>query len=247
MRPIQTYDYIVNGRDVDATLHMRLSNICDMLLETAGKDADIMGFGSGKIAERKLGWIISRMAVEYDSTPYLYDKLKIETWVSSNKALTNVRCFRVKDKDGKEFLRASTIWCVLDLERRRPVMLDVLGQEFMEMTADEAEPCESPKNLRPNLWSSEPLPVAFEHTVQYTDIDFNKHLNSIRYIDMMCNAMPREVMESQGRRRFVLHFCKESNYGETLPVRHLASGAEHYLEISRPDGTSACLGQLTVM
>ena len=236
MRPIQTYDYIVNGRDVDATLHMRLSNICDMLLETAGKDADIMGFGSGKIAERKLGWIISRMAVEYDSTPYLYDKLKIETWVSSNKALTNVRCFRVKDKDGKEFLRASTIWCVLDLERRRPVMLDVLGQEFMEMTADEAEPCESPKNLRPNLWSSEPLPLAFEHTVQYTDIDFNKHLNSIRYIEMMLDRLKDHDFAAQPVRRIEVAYSAEAYRGDRLTFyRQTATDGRHLMEIRRDD------------
>lgn len=247
MRPTQNYKYSVLGSDVDSTLHMRLSNICNMLLEVAGKDAKAMGFGSEALAGKDLGWVITKMAVEYDSTPELYDEISIDTWVNENKRLTNMRCFRAFDKNGKEFLRASTIWCVIDFANRRPALLESIGSEFMDLTDPVGEPCETPRNLRPRQWSESELPLAFEHKVVYTELDFNKHLNSVRYIDMMCNAMPRELMESQGRRRFDLHFSKESHYDEILPVRYQHDGAFHRIQICRPDGSDACLGQLEIL
>lgn len=248
MRSKQTYKYKVLGGDVDATLHMRLSNICNMLLEIAGEDARVMGYGSEALSDKGLGWVITKMAVEYDNAPMLFDHISIETWVPVNNKLTNTRCFRGFDKDGREFLRGTSIWCIIDFANRRPALLESLGSEFLDMTApEEGEPCEQPRNLRPKQWSSEALPLAFEHKVVYTELDFNKHLNSVRYIDMMCNAMPRELMESQSPRRFDLHFAKESYYGDILPVRYLNDGAFHRLEINRPDGTSACLGQLEIL
>ncbi len=58
----------------------------------------------------------------------------------------------------------------------------------------------------------------YEHRVVYSDIDFNRHVNTMRYIEMMLDMLPIERLTDGAPMRLDIHFMKECRYGQTLTV-----------------------------
>ena len=54
--------------------------------------------------------------------------------------------------------------------------------------------------------------------VVYSDIDFNRHVNTLRYVDLIFDTMPLELIEKNKGLRFDIHFLAEAIYGDTLTV-----------------------------
>ncbi len=207
------YDFTVLPQWIDFNGKERFSSIVSNILDVAGEDARVNGFGIDVLAPRNRGWVLSRLCVELDSRPLEHEVYTVETWVNEYASLLTTRCFRFIDSKGKCFGRAVSVWCLLDYEKRRPVPMS----EIMDLTSKSVTelecPCDGPKKLRP--FES---PVGSTHKVKYMDIDFNRHMNTLRYVDLIVDELPLEVASSDSPLRVDIHFVKESVYGETLNI-----------------------------
>ena len=70
-----------------------------------------------------------------------------------------------------------------------------------------------------SIIDSDPAPIVvcdIEHTVVYSDIDFNRHMNTMRYIDIIFDTLPIEVPEKLNAFRMDINFMKEARYGDKL-------------------------------
>jgi acyl-ACP thioesterase len=76
---------------------------------------------------------------------------------------------------------------------------------------DAPAPCERPRRI--GVITSEPV---IEHSVVYSDIDFNRHMNTMRYIDIIFDTLPIEVPEKLNAFRMDINFMKEARYGDKL-------------------------------
>lgn len=92
------------------------------------------------------------------------------------------------------------------------------------------------------------------------DIDFNRHMNTLRYIDLLADELPIEVVAADRKVRVDVHFVKESVFGEKLfvyrqseelPEDEKATAAEgdggpyaYRMEIKKEDGTLSILARI---
>ena len=51
---------------------------------------------------------------------------------------------------------------------------------------------------------------------EYSDIDLNGHVNSIKYIEHILDLFPMEMFREKRIRRFEMAYVAESYYGDTL-------------------------------
>ncbi|MEG2611947.1 MAG: thioesterase, partial [Alistipes sp.] len=49
-------------------------------------------------------------------------------------------------------------------------------------------------------------------------IDFNRHMNTLRYIDLLFDAMPLELVASQRAVRLDIHFLQECRHAQLLTL-----------------------------
>ena len=97
---------------------------------------------------------------------------------------------------------------MIDLRSRSAVDLSGVGREHAEAIVAEPSPAERPRKIR----SVAPTETA-THRVVYSDIDFNRHVNTMRYIEMMLDMLPLELLTCEAPVRLDLHFLKECRYG----------------------------------
>ena len=96
--------------------------VCDLLQEAAGEHArasDREGFPlpDGGWAT----WVLSRLRVVMHRRPAMREQIAVETWPSAMDGLRASRDFRVTGADGALLAAATSLWFLIDVDRRRPV------------------------------------------------------------------------------------------------------------------------------
>lgn len=216
-------------------LRARLSAMLSNVLNIAGHDAHRNGFGTDAVMKENNSWVLSRMAIEFDYLPKQYDEYKIRTWINDTGRLVSVRNFVLTNAEGAAFGRVSSHWCMINLDSRRPCDLTPIIEARRQYIFDEPAPCEAPRKL-----GAVEAEKTEEHRVAYSDIDFNRHTNTLRYIDMMVDMLPMERLSESYGVRLDIHFVKESRYGQVLTIGSRQEGNTWLFEIKSDDGAAVC-------
>ena len=230
------YDIRVEPQDVDFTLRATLVSLGSTILNVAGIDAQTKGFGIDVLGKQNLSWVLSRFAMEFDRRPEQYTAYKVATWISDYNRLMSTRNFTLTDDSGHEFGRAVSQWCLLDLSTRSAVDMTSTADMHSRWIVDVPPPAERPRKIRP-------LDVAecrTEHRVAYSDIDFNRHMNTMRYLELMIDMLPVELPSGDARMRADVNFMHESRLGQVLTVAGLGSENTWRFSIMADDVTE-CL------
>lgn len=230
----RTYIYRIEPREVDCLRRTTLMTLVDLLLHTAGEDADRNGFGVRTLNLRNASWVLTRLAVEIDRMPAEYDNVQVTTWVSNVSRAMTTRNFDILDARGERIAGAVTNWAMIDLDTRRLLDLHQLPA-YDSMTQDFPLPVALPARL-----SSPDAPDTFLHTVVYSDLDFNGHANSVKYLQWVIDTLPLEWLLKRRFARTEINFLQETRHGDRLTLRSAQTGDTLLCEIRNPNGEAVC-------
>ena len=239
------HSIIVPYQDVDATRRLRLYSMENYLLNIAGKVADEMGIGIPALLPMNYTWIITHLNMEMLYLPKHGEEMIIETWIERNAHMLSVRDFRIytPQPDGTEQLIgcAKSVWAVLNLSSREIVNIfdhemfeDAVDGEVLNMTrAPRFKPI-----VLDNLEDAEAQTGEILHEIQYSDVDYNCHCNSCKYLEWMVNAVV--AFDNQKPFRLVINYVKELYQGDTMYTRFLKiNNAVQYQQVDE-NGTICC-------
>jgi acyl-ACP thioesterase len=234
MAQVTSYKYRVEPQDVDFTLRASVSSIINYMLNVAGLDAHNKGFGVEVLQGNSFTWVLSRLAIEVKRQPEQYSDIEVDTWVNEFNRLSSTRNFRMRL--GDELLAAGVSqWCMLNMETRQVVDMSLLKNTYEQAMVDTESPIAAPARLRSTEYTS-----SSERPVVYSDIDFNRHVNTLRYVDMVFDAISLEAIEHNQGMRLDFNFIAEALYGEVLRVAHTNEGNVWQFEISSNSGKTLC-------
>ena len=228
------YSYRVEPQDVDFTLRVTIPSLGGAILNTAGTDAHGKGFGVDALNADNHSWVLSRMAIEFDYQPVQYTDYTVSTWISDYGRVLSTRNFTLTDAAGTEFGRAVTQWAMIDLKSRSALDLSWVGRQHADAIVDAPSPTDKPRKIR----EVNPTQMV-THKVMYSDIDFNRHVNTMRYIEMMLDLLPVELLTRNTPMRLDIHFLRECRYGQTLSIGCEQRDASALFEICGDDGIAA--------
>ena len=239
-----TYSYRIEPRDIDATLRARIYTVGDLILQAANDDADMLGFGVRDLNLGNASWVLSRMAVEMRRLPERHEVIDIYTWVSDYGRLFTTRNMTVADSEGVEIGAAVTLWAMIDLDTRRPLDLSPLSNKATSLV-DREPPIERPRKVGNIEYAQE-----YPYTVVYSDIDFNGHVNSMKYLEWMVDVLmagPGAATVRNGHFRFDINYLHEAKLGEPLTICSAAGDAgAHTFDIRNDEGVSICKSLIKV-
>ena len=244
------YEYEIKYQEVDGEKKLRLFNLENYLLEVAGTVADSLGFGIAQLHPRGLTWILTRLSVEMYELPTHCQKVRFETWIESNAHMLSTRNFRIYAKESKvesqkskeeEWIligQCKSVWAVLDLEKREivnvfddPIFADSVDGEVIEMARVRMTTIPEPTGCEP-------------HKIVYSDIDYNGHCNSCRYLQAMTDAY---LPDYYGKRvRFDINYSKEAMLGETLTTNYLVTEDGVQYQQKNENGETSCSAKISV-
>lgn len=206
-------DFFLTAGECDAEGRMPIQLLIGRLIEAASLHANHLGIGYEKLMEMNLAWVLSRVSVEIIKLPQLNEPYRLKTWVESTNRLFSERCFELIDKDGKTAAWARTTWAAIDITSRRPANPAVLGDVLFP---DKPEQC---LVTAAGKFSSIDTPTGSQqYTFKYCDLDFNRHINTIKYVTLILNYWPLEHYDKVSIKRIDFAFHHECHFGETITL-----------------------------
>ena len=232
------YEYEIKYQEVDGEKKLRLFNLENYLLEVAGTVADDLGFGIAKLHPRGLTWILTRLSVEMYELPTHCQSVRFETWIESNAHMLSTRDFRIYTGD-KLIGQCKSVWAVLDLEKREivnlfddPMFEGCVDGEVIEMSRVRMTTIPEPTGCVP-------------HKIVYSDIDYNGHCNSCRYLQAMTDAW---LPDYYGKKvRLDINYQKEAMLGETLQTHYLVTSDGVQYQQKNSLGETSCSAKITIV
>ena len=224
------FTYKVEPQSLDFTSRLKSPALIMSALNAAGADAHNKGFDYVDMEQDDNTWVLSRMAIEVQYRPRQYSDYEIETWISGYNRLLSTRNFRIYDEEGRQFATMTSMWAMLNVKTRSAVDLTRTADVHDKYMVQEEPPCAAPCRLRGVSGGEE-----FRHTVRYSDIDFNRHMNTIRYVEISFDHLPIEAIAEDRPFRLDLHFLREAVYGEVLTIATVEEEGRLLFEISTPE------------
>lgn len=210
---IRSYDYRIDPQDIDHTKCAKIVAAGGYILDAAGEDAFNYGIGVAQLNEYNASWVLLRWNLEFSRLPNEYERVKVRTWVSDINRLMTTRNLIMTGEDGGVIGMAITNWAVIDLSTRRSKDLNAFS-EYRVMLQDIPAPMELPLKLPPMTDGR----LVKKHRVVYSDIDFNKHTNTMSYLKWALDTYPLERFEEGGLGKIEMNFIHESRHGELLSI-----------------------------
>jgi len=211
MQLIGNYPFNIDAYTTDFRGKATLPLISSFVLQVATKHAEERKFGYYQMTEQGKAWVLSRLIIEMFEYPEKDDKISVKTWVSGVNRLFTERCVAFETSDGKPLGFARTIWAAIDVQTRRPTNLLEL-QGLVDYVTEQEIPIEGPKKIPP---LKDEMPVG-KFTVRYSDIDINRHLNSMKYIEHFVDMFDMDMFITKDIRRIELIYANEAHFGTSI-------------------------------
>ena len=227
-------DYVVDSRDIDPWYHCRPSGLTGMLQEAATQAACALHVSRDEtMAKYHCFWMLARMWYRLDRPLSWGDRVTIRTWHRGAKGASTYRDFDLY-VDGRPVGEAVSTWVLADADTHRLFRMSRV-EEFQG--TDGGALCKT-KTLS-GLHLPADMALADSRALHYSDTDVNGHVNNVRYVDFICDALH---MENLGPERYVsslqVGYLAECRAGETI---ELCAGQEDgiwYVHGADPAGKS---------
>lgn len=229
MEKILTHEFFISANESNPEGELAVNILISNIIEIATAHANALGIGNPAMAHLNAGWVLSRLTLEMEEYPKVNTSYRLSTWVEDWNRHFSVRDFEVQDQDGRTVGYARSIWMVLDMsshdnfglshlsmpmdiisDKECPIGKQARHRDIVSaVTPDEAV---TPTELRANVPDT-------LYTFRYNDIDFYRHVNTVRYVTLLLNSYTLEDFDRNRLARLELSFLHEGAFGETVAIR----------------------------
>lgn len=225
---------LIDSHESDFLSQANIITLFSHTLNTAGYASNGQGYGIDTLHPLGLTWVLSRFAIEVKRYPKQFEEITIETWIEDVNKFISTRNFRLYDKNGETLAEACSYWSMIDMNTRRPVnLLESLYQKAPII----AEGVEMERPAKVPEVKGEKVD---ECRVRYSDIDFNQHANSARYIKWQLDSYNIDIFKEKQIKRFDINFIQEVLFGEKLEVYREEKENKHLFDLKNEAGKSIC-------
>lgn len=217
-------EYTVNIYDVDANYNCKYSSLMNYLWDVVVSQSDTLGETDHGLINNCV-WVLLKYDLNILGYPQFRDTITVETDIVGVKKLYGYRSFTIRNSEGTIIVSGISTAILIDLVQRRPVKMSPEQCKIYGIEKELEEPLpldnfikfEDPKYLK-------------DYSITHSDIDANKHVNNVKYIEMAVDTLPRDLLNVYKISSIKVLFKKEATEDSTL---HLCSNVieqdEHHL------------------
>ncbi|MDR1682881.1 MAG: acyl-[acyl-carrier-protein] thioesterase [Candidatus Symbiothrix sp.] len=238
-----SFQFHIESYVCDFTEKATLPVIGNFLLDAASIHAQERGFGFEQISKDNVAWVLSRLSIEIREYPGHDQYLTVETWVENVSRFFTQRCFCFINQENKVIGYARTIWAAIDIHSRRPVDILTWRPDLADYIVPESEKqCLIEKMSKiPPVENVEPT---MGYTVRYSDIDINKHTNSVKYIEHIINTFDLSFFKEKFIQKFEMVYLAEGMFGDKVKLYKQQTAENEFIIDTKRGDESLCRSRI---
>lgn len=215
-----SYNFKIEQYQCNVRKMLRFSFLVNTMLSSADYHSTERGFGTDYLNSIGKTWVLSRLAVEMLRIPSRHEIITVETWVEKVHPLFTNRNFRMSIKSTGETLGwGRSVWAMIDTTTRHPAdLFEIKGGAIKDfvVSPDHPEYLEVPIS-KPVRVQMEDISLAREVPTFFSDVDFNGHINSMRYVDHILDTFPLSWHRENNIKRLDIAYVAEGR--PEIPIR----------------------------
>ena len=183
--------------------------IIEFLEDLGARHSDLAGYGVNDREKTKISWILLEWKLKITDRPKYGDELEIHTWGRDANRVFTYRDFEIYNQEGKLCAIATSKWAIVNIETGKLAKLteEMIASYKMEDNKKVFE--EELKKIKIPEESKETL----EYTVVRRDIDLNKHMHNLYYLDLAYEALPEEIYKDRPFDKLQITYKREIKLG----------------------------------
>lgn len=236
LSPVLSSEFFLSAGEANAEQEMSVPLLTSKLIDIATEHANHLHIGNPYMPNDHCGWVLSRLTIEMKRYPRVDTCYRISTWVESWNRHFSERAFRIDDSDGNNLGYARSVWMVLDTKTRANAGLTALDIDERFIS-----PLPSPDMKRQAkhlaIVSQEESASATGkfliadrevnlHTFLYSDLDAYRHVNTVRYVQLLMNQFSLKEHDENFVERLELSFLHEGEYGKEIEILRAVQPSE---------------------
>lgn len=236
------HKFEIGFRDVGLSNKLTNHALLGFLEDTAGMHSNQVGYGLNNIEKTGLTWVLLNWKVKVLSRPLYGESIIVKTWARDSAKFYTFRDFEVYNIKNELVAIASTKWVLMNA---KAMSLTKISEDLISLYHPE------PKCVFEGEPEINKLDIPSESTymlpyvVQRKDIDINKHVHNVAYLDFAYEILPEDVYENNNFDNFEIMYKKETKLGETIKCFYSKIGTSHYVVMKTEDEKSVhCIVKL---
>lgn len=191
---------------------LRYTELSNLFQLTAAKHSDLGGMSYFEMQENNQAWVLSRMRLEIEHLPIWHEEVEVKTWIENLDGVRAIRNIQMT-QDGKSIAGASSLWVVLNTEKKRPEGIAINHDHLSKHP-----------NLKATQKDYNQVDLNFEtkkvanYKVKYSDLDIVKHVNNVKYLEWCLDYVPLELLENNAIKALDMNYLNELNYNDEVTI-----------------------------
>lgn len=235
MGKILERDYEVHYYDVDVKLQCKIESIINYFTDIGTKQSESLGVGIEYLKERNLSWVFCKYDIKVNRYPKYGEKIRVTTNALGFKKFYAFRLYEIFDEEGNKIVEAIGVFLLIDINKRRVVRIPI--EQYESYGVNKEEECDISVTKLEKLKEEMYLK---EFKVRYSDIDSNRHVNNVKYIEWALESIPVEILYNNNLVELSVVFEKECSYGDDIKsICEIREDNEQYIilhKIENSDG-----------
>lgn len=250
-----TQTFFLSAGETNAEQEISLPLLTSKIIDIATAHANSLGIGNPAMEAKGCGWVLSRIAIEMERYPRVNETYSLTTWVEAWNRHFSVRNFMVADGNGKPVGYATSVWMVLNTVTRENAGLshlslapDMIDGSPCPIARPGKHPVIVPEGQEGEIarGAMKATAPAVEYKFAYCDLDFYRHVNTVRYVSMVLNQFTLAEMDATQVARLELAFMREGRYGETVTLLRADKESQTAFSIADSSDGAALVGAVVV-
>lgn len=217
-------------RDINKNTELTNKSILGFFEDIGGYHSDIVGFGLKNIEETKISWVLLHWKMKVIKRIKYGDSINVKTWSRGSIRSSCFRDFEIYNKNNELCVIATSKWTVIHLEKG----LIRLTDDIIGKYESEAKTVFENYNFD-RLKEPENNTLTFEYTIQRRDIDINKHMHNLCYLDLAYEALPENIYEGNNLDNVEIMYKSGAYLGDTVKCFYSNIENEHFVTIKSQD------------
>lgn len=214
-------------KDIGKDNKIKNRAILECLENIGSYHSDVVGYGANDTKRTKVSWILLEWKLQVLDRPTYGDELEIHTWARGINKFFTYRDYEIYNKDNKLCAIATSKWALINIETGK---LARLTEEII----NKYNPEDKYVFLEPDIEKLE-IPNESESVLKYTvirrDIDINKHMHNLYYLDLAYEALPEEIYKKRPFDNVRITYKKEIKLGDFVKCEYSQLNDKYYVVI----------------
>lgn len=207
-------EYNVHYYEVDYKKECLITSLMNYFQDIAIFQSENSGVGIDYLRENNIAWVLHKWDIDIKRYPVYGQKIKVRTIPYSLYKFYAYRKFEVEDEYGEIIVSANTEWLLINTESKKLVKIGEAMYRAYSLDND----CSKKYEIE-DINAPDKIDFEKEFEVRYSDIDTNKHVNNVKYVDWSIETVPLEIVLGYKLKKLQVIYKKETTFGEVIKSR----------------------------